>query len=82
MQSKFIVYSKTGCPYCVKVKQLLEKAHLNHEVYNLGEHFTRDQFYSKFGDGSTFPQVLLDDQLLGGCADTVRHLILEGYVSA
>lgn len=82
MQNQFTVYSKSGCPYCVKVKQLLEQANLNHVVYDLDDHFTKEQFYKEFGEGSTFPQVVLNDQHLGGCADTVRYLILEGYVSA
>lgn len=82
MQNKFTVYSKTGCPYCVKVKQVLELAHLNYVVYNLDEHFNREQFYKEFGEGSTFPQVLLNDQHLGGCADTVAYLINEGYVKS
>lgn len=82
MQNKFTVYSKTGCPYCVKVKQVLELAHLNYVVYDLDDHFTREQFYKEFGEGSTFPQVLLNDQHLGGCADTVAYLINEGYVKS
>jgi glutaredoxin len=43
-------------------------------VYNLGEDFTKEEFYSEFGEGSTFPQVLCDDQKLGGCVDTVKFL--------
>jgi glutaredoxin len=80
MKMKFTVYSKTGCPYCVKIKQVLEMAHLDHVVYNLDEQFTREQFYKEFGEGSTFPQVLLDGEQLGGCADTVAYLMNEGYI--
>jgi glutaredoxin len=36
--------------------------------------FTRDQFYAEFGEGSTFPQVVLNDQTLGGCSDTIKYL--------
>jgi glutaredoxin len=43
-------------------------------VYNLGEDFTKEEFYSEFGEGSTFPQVVCDDQKLGGCTDTVKFL--------
>lgn len=70
----FTVYSKNGCPYCDKVKEVLKLANLDHVVYTLDEHFTRDQFYKEFGQGSTFPQVILDDKHLGGCVDTVRYL--------
>jgi glutaredoxin len=72
---KFTVYSKDGCPYCSKIKQVLELSNLEHVVYNLGENFDRQQFYAEFGEGSTFPQVILnDEQHLGGCSDTVRYL--------
>lgn len=72
---KFTVYSKDGCPYCSKIEQVLELTNLEHKVYKLNEDFTRDQFYSEFGQGSTFPQVILNDQEhLGGCTDTVKYL--------
>ena len=70
----FAVYSKQDCPYCYKVKQVLELTGSNFVVYNLGEDFTREEFYSEFGEGSTFPQVVCDDQKLGGCTDTVKFL--------
>ena len=71
---KFTVYSKDGCPYCEKVKQVLELTKLQHVVYNLGEDFTREQFYAEFGEGSTFPQVICDDQKIGGSVDTIKFL--------
>lgn len=71
---KFAVYSKEGCPYCEKVKKVLELTKLQHVVYTLGEEFTKDQFYSEFGEGATFPQVICDDQKLGGCVDTIKFL--------
>jgi glutaredoxin len=70
----FAVYSKQDCPYCYKVKQVLELTGNKFVVYNLGEDFTKEEFYSEFGEGSTFPQVLCDDQKLGGCTDTVKFL--------
>ena len=72
---KFTVYSKDGCPYCSKIKQVLQLINLEHKIYKLDEDFSRDEFYSKFGFGSTFPQVVLNDQEhLGGCTDTVKYL--------
>ena len=71
---KFTVYSKNGCPYCDKVKQVLQLASLDHVIYTLGDHFTKEQFYQEFGMGSTFPQVIMDNKHLGGCVDTVKYL--------
>ena len=70
----FTVYSKEGCPFCIKVVQVLQLAKLNHVVYELGDHFDTDGFYGQFGQGSTFPQVVLNGTNLGGCTETVKYL--------
>lgn len=72
---KFTVYSREGCPYCSKIEQVLQLAELQHVVYKLNTDFTREEFYSEFGQGSTFPQIILNDGThLGGCSDTVQYL--------
>ena len=71
---KFTIYSKPGCPYCDKIKQVMKLTKMTHVVYTLDEDFTRDEFYSEFGDGATFPQVVVDDRKLGGCTDAVKFL--------
>ena len=70
----FTVYSKEGCPFCTKVVQVLQLAKLNHVVYELDDHFDRESFYGQFGQGSTFPQVVLNGTNLGGCTETVKYL--------
>lgn len=76
----FTVYSKDGCPYCTKVQQVLELAKLNFIVYKLDDDFTREEFYAEFGQGSTFPQVVVDEKHIGGCTDTVRYLREQNLV--
>ena len=70
----FTVYSKDGCPYCTRIKQILDLCQFKYQEYKLDEHFDRFAFYEEFGGGSTFPQVLLDNKKLGGCTDTVKYL--------
>ena len=70
----FTVYSKQDCPYCHKVKSVLELTGSNFVVYTLGEDFTKEEFYSEFGEGSTFPQVICDEKKLGGSVDTIKFL--------
>jgi len=70
----FAVYSKDGCPYCDKIKQVMDLTKLSYVVYNLNEDFDRDSFYGEFGQGSTFPQVVVDGKKLGGCVDTIKFL--------
>ena len=77
---KFTIYSKDGCPYCTKVEQVLQLAELQHVVYKLNKDFSREEFYAEFGEGSTFPQVIVDDKHIGGCTDTVQYLKEQNLV--
>tara|TARA_B100000287_G_scaffold326191_1_gene310477 strand:- start:47 stop:295 length:249 start_codon:yes stop_codon:yes gene_type:complete len=74
----FTIYSREGCPYCEKVKEVMQLTKLDHVVYNLEDDFTREDFYAEFGQGSTFPQVVCDDtgqrHKVGGCTETVQFL--------
>ena len=70
----FAVYTKDGCPYCDKIKTVLELTGSKFVVYNLGQHFEKKEFYGEFGEGSTFPQVVVNGQKLGGCVDTIKYL--------
>lgn len=74
----FTVYSKKTCPYCDRIKKVLD--HLSTTkgfpvvIYELDTDFNREQFISEFGEGSTFPQVIVNDKKLGGCVDTIKYL--------
>lgn len=75
----FVVYSKYGCPYCEKVIQIMDHIKAQYVVNVLGHQFNREEFYSRFGEGSTFPQVILvnsekKESVLGGCSDTIKYL--------
>ena len=70
----FTVFSKEGCPYCDKVKQVLELTNSKFVVYTLGKQLERDAFYGEFGEGSTFPQVVCDGKKLGGSVETIKFL--------
>ena len=70
----FTVYSKNGCPYCQKFKQVLELEGLPNIILDLNEDFTYEEFYELFGKGSTFPQVVMDDIPLGGCQESLKYM--------
>ena len=70
----FTVYSKDGCGYCDKVKQVLQLTGCSYVVYNLEEDYTREEFISEFGEGATFPQVVVDGKKLGGSVETIKFL--------
>ena len=70
----FTVYSKDGCPYCEKIKEVLELGNFQFVEYKLGDHFSRFEFQEEFGGDATFPQVTINGQKMGGCTETVKYL--------
>jgi glutaredoxin len=77
---KAVVYSKPDCPYCEKIKVILFHCAIEYKEYIYGRDFDRTQFYAEFGEGSTFPQVLLDNKHIGGCTDTIKYLKEQNLV--
>ena len=74
------IYTRSGCPYCTKIKEVYNSKGWGYAEYKLDVNFTRDQFKSEFGQGATFPQVILNGQKMGGCTETVKYLRENQYV--
>ena len=65
----FTVYSREGCTYCQQIIQVLGLSELRYVEYKLDRDFTREEFYGQFGEGATFPQVVLNHENLGGAQE-------------
>ena len=76
----FAVYLKDGCPFCDRIKQVLELGKFNFVVYDLNKNFDKDSFYGEFGEGATFPQVVVNGKKLGGCQETVKYLKEHNFI--
>ena len=72
--NNFTVYTMDGCSYCEKVQEVLREADQKFVTYKIDKDFTRDSFYGEFGEGATFPQVVVDGNKLGGASSTVKYL--------
>ena len=70
----FTVYSKDGCPYCQQIVQVLGLSELQYVEYKLDRDFTSEEFYGQFGEGATFPQVVLNHENLGGCQESIKYM--------
>jgi glutaredoxin len=78
----YTIYTKPGCPYCVRVKNLLE----THGVLTITlvqcEDYlleARDEFLAFIAaragkEYKTFPMVFEDGKFIGGFMDTKAHL--------
>jgi glutaredoxin 3 len=66
MSSSVTVYTTIACPYCVRAKALLDARGIGYEEIHVGrEPEARAELAQKTGM-MTFPQILIDDQLVGG----------------
>ena len=57
------IYSKTNCVYCDKAKIRLAK--YNPRIFMLDKDFTREEFFQKFPNAKTFPQIIINNEHIG-----------------
>lgn len=65
---KVEIYTKWGCPYCVRAKALLDAKGVAYEEYDItlgGPR--RAEMQERVPGAMTVPQILIDDQAVGGC---------------
>ena len=74
MNKNFTVYSKDGCNHCKQIIQVLGLSELQYVEYKLEKDFTREAFYGQFGEGATFPQVVLNGDNLGGTRESIEYM--------
>ena len=77
--SRYIVFCKPTCPFCVKAKELLEEQKLEHSMVDVGD--TWEQLKEAFR-WETVPMILeVENDVLyhfiGGYTDLVEYLDVE-----
>lgn len=70
----FVIYTRNGCSYCTRIKEILEAKKFIFVEKKLDKDFTREDYYQQFGKNTTFPQVIMDGKRLGGCTESVKYL--------
>lgn len=78
MNSELFIFTREGCGYCHKLKIILDSFDVKYTQFKLDVDFERYEFYGQFGEGATFPQVILDGQRMGGCTETIEYLTSIG----
>ena len=74
MNKNFTVYSKDGCTHCKQIIEVLGLSELNYVEYKLDIDFSKGAFYGQFGEGATFPQVVLNGDNLGGTKESIKYM--------
>jgi glutaredoxin-like protein len=69
------VFSRDGCPYCVKAKEALRNAGIHFEELVLNKDYT-DQSLRAVANAATVPQVFVNGKLIGG-SDAVEVWLQE-----
>jgi glutaredoxin-like protein len=67
------VFSREGCPFCVRAKGLLRDAGIEFEELVLNRDYT-DRTLRAVSKNTTFPQVFVDGELIGGSDDLAEWL--------
>ena len=65
------LYTTDACPFCVRVKQLLDVRDVPYEEINLSRDADGRAQLSQRTGMMTFPQVLIGDRLVGGFQETL-----------
>lgn len=68
------VYTKDNCPYCIKAKALLSSENIEYTERRIGIDITRDDFLEAFPNARTVPQIVFDEELIGGYDDLAKRL--------
>ena len=68
--AKVEIYTKWGCPYCVRAKALLDAKGVGYTEYDitLGGP-KRAEMQERAPGAMTVPQIFINDQTMGGCDD-------------
>jgi len=83
-QIVYTVYSKTGCPFCTKVKDLLQEKNLAFDLIDCDEYLKENKeaflqfIQEKAGkEHKTFPIVFRPGYFIGGFSETKQLIELE-----
>jgi len=79
--NEITIYSKSGCPNCLKTKQLLTKYNLNYKIINCDEYLLENkgdflQFIEKLAgkEYKIFPMVFDNKIFIGGFNETETYV--------
>lgn len=76
------IYKTTGCGYCAKIIELMERANLPYTASVVGVDITREEFKQLYPNAAGFPYVIIDGEIIGGLIETVKLFVEKDLVSS
>lgn len=68
--AEVVIYTKPGCPYCVRALDLLERKGVQPtEIVAAFDPPKKAEMVQRSGGRMTFPQIFIGDRHVGGCDD-------------
>ncbi|MGE7369734.1 glutaredoxin 3 [Neorhizobium sp. NPDC001467] len=65
-----ILYTRDGCGYCARAKSLLDAKGADYVEHNASRTpAARAEMIARSNGGTTFPQIFINGQHIGGCDD-------------
>ena len=71
---KAILWSKYHCNFCDQAKMLLKQRGIEFEERKIGDGWTREELLEMVPSARTVPQIIIDDNLIGGYTELKRYL--------
>lgn len=72
--SNIIIWSKDNCLFCDMAKSYFEEMQYDYEERKIGEGWTKDQMIQYFPDAKTVPQIVINEQHIGGYTDLIKYV--------
>ena len=66
------IYSKPNCVFCDKAKGVLKN--YNPKIQMLHKDYSMEDFFKKFPNAKTFPQIIINKEHVGGYSELVKWL--------
>jgi glutaredoxin 3 len=68
------IYGKDDCPQCEKAKHIAELRNEEYTYLKLGKDFTKEELFELFPSARSFPQIMVDEDPVGGLHGLVDRL--------
>jgi len=75
------IFTRKGCPFCIKAKGLLKDAGLDYDELTLNEDFRESTIRAISGE-TTVPQIFIDGERIGGSDQLEQYLAMDDNAAA